>query len=600
MATSGSFNTNSIGAFYFTVAWNRTGYSSTENKHYIHYSVTAHNTAGYYRTVYAKKLTINGSTVYEQAGTSGNGRSFYDGTVLTSGDITINSSNDAGDGTLSISFEAGVGQYPSTNCSGSNSWSLDRIPRYLSINTFEIQSRTVNSVVVKWATSNPRDNTQYILNNGSETGSATYGESVASDSKSGTFNIKDLSPNTTYKLKIKIRRTDSQLWTTSNEITFTTYDIAKLTEAPDVNIGSAHTIKWTNPSGASISLKLCKTDGTTLVYNVGTVTGTSKSVTPTAADIYALIPNDNSIKLRYVITTTANSTSYTNIKDCTFKVTNSNPTFSNFTYQDTDSTTVALTGNNQIIVNNYSNIQATISTANKAVAKNSATMKSYKLACGTKNVSKDYSSSADVNLSINDVDSATITVYATDSRGNSTSIAKTATFKNYSDLAITKLTATRQQNGVGSAVLLEFEGTYWNNSFGSVTNAIQQCIYKYKLASSSTWITGETQLSYSASNGTFSGSMLIKGDLGTDGFNVANAYNIRLQMADKLVTKAVDITLPSGAPGLAIAKQGLAIKQKYDTSLGGALQVNGIIYALDSTTGNFIDIVQKIKDLESS
>ena len=53
-------------------------------------------------------------------------------------------------------------------------------------------------------------------------------------------------------------------------------------------------------------------------------------------------------------------------------------------------------------------------------------------------------------------------------------------------------------------------------------------------------------------------------------------------------------------PGLAIAKQGLAIKQKYDTSLGGALQVNGIIYALDSATGNFIDIVQKIKDLESS
>lgn len=600
MATSGSFNTNSIGAFYFTIAWSRTGYDSTKNEHYINVTVTAHNTPGYYRTVYAKKLVANGTTIFEEAGTSGNGKSYYDGNQVTSKSITVKSSNDAGDGSLSISFEAGVGQYPSTNCSGNSSWSLDRILRYLSINTFEIQSRTVNSVVVKWATSNPRDNTQYILNNGSEVGSATYGESVASDNKSGTFNIKNLQPNTTYKLKIKIRRTDSQLWTTSNEISFTTYDIAKLTEAPDVNIGSAHTIKWTNPSGASISLKLCKTDGTTLVYNVGTVTGTSKSVTPTAATIYALIPNDNSIKLRYVITTTANGTSYTNTKDCTFKVTNSNPTFSDFTYQDTDSTTIALTGNNQIIVNNYSNLKATISTANKAVAKNSATMKSYKLACGTKNVSKDYSSSADVELSINDVDSATITVYATDSRGNSTSKVKTATFKNYTDLAITRLVATRQQNGVGSAVLLEFEGTYWNNSFGAVTNAIQQCIYKYKLASSSTWITGQTQLSYSASNGTFSGSMLIKGDLGTDGFNVANAYNIRLQMADKLVTKAVDITLPSGAPGLAIAKQGLAIKQKYDTSLGGALQVNGIIYALDSATGKFIDVVQKLKDLESS
>lgn len=120
------------------------------------------------------------------------------------------------------------------------------------------------------------------------------------------------------------------------------------------------------------------------MYNVGTVTGTSKSVTPTASNIYSLIPNDNSIKLRYVLTTTANGTSYTNTKDCTFKVTNSNPTFSDFTYQDTDSTTIALTGNNQIIVNNYSNLKAIISTVNKAIAKNSATMKSYKLASGTK------------------------------------------------------------------------------------------------------------------------------------------------------------------------------------------------------------------------
>ena len=336
-----------------------------------------------------------------------------------------------------------------------------------------------------------------------------------------------------------------------------------------------------------------------MVYNVGTVTGTSKSVTPTASNIYSLIPNDNSIKLRYVLTTTANGTSYTNTKDCTFKVTNSNPTFSDFTYQDTNATTIALTGNNQIIVNNYSNLKAIISTANKAVAKNSATMKRYKLTCGTKNISKDYSSSANVELSVNKVDSSSIIVYATDSRGNSTSKSKTATYKNYSDLAITKLIATRQQNGVGSTVLLEFEGTYWNNSFGAVTNAISKCIYQYKLASSNTWVTGTTQLSYSASNGKFSGSLLINGDLGTDGFNISNAYNIRLQMADKLVTKAVDITLPSGAPGLAIAKKGLAIKQKYDNDLGGALQVNGIIYALDTSNNTFIDIIKKLKEIES-
>lgn len=585
MASSGSFSSNQVAAttrvWYWDLSWWVTGWNG--NTASIHYEVISRCTTGG-----SDRWVANHGFSGSIAGHNfSSGDTFYNGSVIASGDFTLGGGS---------SFSASLTAHPysgSYTSSGSGSWTLDN----------NVVTPTVTCSVTRGL--NTVGASLSVTNNGNAgivdryidifTDSGCTNKVGVITGGSGTFT--GLTPNTTYYVRANASNGTYRGY--SSVQTVSTYEIAKLTEAPDVNIGSAHTIKWTNPSGATTSLKLCQTDGT-LVYNVGTVTGTSKSVTPTAANIYPLTPNDNSIKLRYVITTTANGTSYTNTKDCTFKVTNSDPTFSNFTYQDTDATTIALTGNNQIIVNNYSNLQATISTANKATAKNSATMKNYKLACGTKNVSKDYSSSADVNLSINDVDSATITVYATDSRGNSTSKTKTATFKNYVDLAITRLVATRQQNGVGSAVLLEFEGTYWNNSFGAVTNAIQQCIYKYKLASSSTWITGQTQLSYSASNGTFSGSMLIKGDLGADGFNVANAYNIRLQMADKLVTKAVDITLPSGAPGLAIAKQGLAIKQKYDTSLGGALQVNGIIYALDSATGNFIDIVQKIKDLESS
>ena len=586
MATSGSFSSNQVAAtsrvWYWDFSWWVTGWNG--NVATIHWEAYSRCTTGTSGSRWVANYGFDGSIAGHNFSA---GDTFYKDVKIAEGDFTLNGGS---------SFSANLTAHPysgSYTSSGSGSWTLDN----------NVVTPTVTCSVTRGL--NTIGASLSVTNNGNAsivdryidifTDSGCTNKVGVITGGSGTFT--GLEPNKTYYVRANASNGTYRGY--SSVKTVSTYDIAKLTEAPDVNIGSAHTIKWNNPSGAATTLKLCKTDGT-LVYDVGTVTGTSKSVTPTASSIYALTPNDNSIKLRYVITTTANGTSYTNTKDCTFKVTNSDPTFTDFAYQDTDATTVALTGNNQIIVNNYSNLQATISTANKAVAKNSATMKSYKLACGTKNISKDYSSSADVNLTINDVDSATITVYATDSRGNSTPKTKTATFKNYVDLAITRLAATRQQNGVGSAVLLEFEGTYWNNSFGAVTNAIQQCIYKYKLASSSTWITGETQLSYSASNGTFSGSMLIKGDLGADGFNVANAYNIRLQMADKLVTKAVDITLPSGTPGLAIAKQGLAIKQKYDTSLGGALQVNGILYVLDSTTGNFIDIVQKLKDLESS
>ena len=585
MASSGSFSSNQVAAttrvWYWDLSWWVTSWSG--NTATIHWKVYSRCTTGTSGQRYVANYGFSGSIAGHNFSS---GNTFYKDVKIAEGDFTLGGGS---------SFSANLTAHPysgSYTSSGNGSWTLDNnvvTPTLTCSVTRGLNTIGASLSVTNSGNANIVDRYIDLFND-----SGCTNKVGTITGASGTFT--GLQPNKTYYARSNASNGTYRGY--SSVQTVSTYDIAKLTEAPDVNIGSAHTIKWTNPSGAATSLKLCKTDGT-LVYNVGTVTGTSKSVTPTASNIYSLIPNDNSIKLRYVLTTTANGTSHTNTKDCTFKVTNSKPTFSDFTYQDTDSKTIVLTGNNQIIINNYSNVKVTISTSNKAVAKNSATMKNYKLTCGTKSVSKDYSSSAEVNLSLNDVDSATITVYATDSRGNSTSKAKTATFKNYSDLAITRLVATRQQNGVGSAVLLEFQGTYWNNSFGAVTNAIQQCIYRYKLASSSTWINGETQLSYSASNGKFSGSMLIKGDLGTDGFNIANAYNIRLQMADKLVTKAVEITLPSGAPGLAIAKKGLAIKQKYNNDLGGALQVNGIIYALDSDTGNFIDIVEKIKELAS-
>lgn len=112
MATSGSFNTSAVGDFYFTFEWSRTGYSSSDNEHYIKYTLTAHNAAGKYRTVWLRDLYINDKQVYYVAGASGNGKSYYDGDVVTSGTMTIASSNSAGDGKVWASFEAGVGSWP--------------------------------------------------------------------------------------------------------------------------------------------------------------------------------------------------------------------------------------------------------------------------------------------------------------------------------------------------------------------------------------------------------------------------------------------------------------------------------------------------------
>ncbi len=455
---------------------------------------------------------------------------------------------------------------------------LTKIPRYAT-SVQSLKSKTVNSITINWSSDSTVDYIWYSKDNGSN----WTGINIT-DGKSGSYTISGLSPNTAYKIKTRVRRKDSQLTTDSSATSITTYNIAKITTAPNINIGSSHTIKWTNPSGASISLKLCKTDNTQVI-DYGTVTGTSKSITPTASTIYKLIPKANSITLRYVITTTVNGTSYTHYKNVVFTVTNSNPTFSNCTYEDRGSVSTVLTGNNQTVINGYNSLYVNISTANKAVAKNSATMSKYRLVCGNQSVEASYSSSADVTLKLNHVTSMTFVVYAIDSRGNSTAVTKSVTtWKNYFNPAITAGVAERTEQ-VNEAVQLTFSGKIWNGNFGAEQNAIKTCTYKYKKTSASSYTTGTTKIVPTISGNTFSASLLIEGDSGANGFKISNSYNIQITLADRIRTITYDIILSAGTPAMAIGQSGVCFGGAYDETAGGLIQLLVSQYLANGKSG---------------
>lgn len=575
--------TQKADAYEYWIDWNESNVDVSNNTSVVSATVyikcNAHTS---YENNKTSTLTINGQTFRNTLNLN-----LSPGTTvaLVSGSVTVGHNND-GSQTVTISASSalpnGSGWGPKSG-SASALVSLTTIPRYANLTNLSVESKTINTITLKYTTDRPA--WLFVnLNNGEDW--LNNGEPFVSNTTSGTFTIKFkdrastkyLDPNTNYNITILCRSIsrDSGL-NTSKNISVSTYDIAKITSAPNINIGSAHTIIWSNPSGVTTNLKLCKIDNSTII-DYGTVTGTSKAITPTASTIYALTTNNNTYTARYIITTTANGKSYTNSKDFTFTVTNSNPTFSNFTYQDTNTTITALTGNNQILVNGYSNVKAIISTANKAMAKNSATMKSYKLLIGTKNTTANYNASSDVNMNINQIDNNVIDMYAIDSRGNSTKVSKTATIKNYSNIKITSLIATRQNN-VGTITTLKFEGEFWNASFGSVTNKITSCKYKYKTTSNSTWIDGKTALTYTISGNKITGNLNIQGDAGTDGFSVSNSFDIQLILADKLSSTTYNIILTSGNPALAIYKNSIAIGQQYDTNEGSKLQVNGDVKA---------------------
>ncbi len=188
-------------------------------------------------------------------------------------------------------------------------------------------------------------------------------------------------------------------------------------------------------------------------------------------------------------------------------------------------------------------------------------------------------------MQLNAVDSSTMTVYATDSRGNSTQVSKNVSYKDYSEVSIKAVTAVRSNNGVGQEVLLSLNGTFWNQSFGKETNNITKVSYNFKETTVNNYDSeNETDLTATISNNNFACTNInIKGDLEAEGFEVSKSFNIIVTVKDKLSTKTYEIVLGSGTPAIAIYKDRIAIGQKYDTTLGKRLQINGETYAHSSS-----------------
>lgn len=434
-------------------------------------------------------------------------------------------------------------------------------------------SKTETSITMSWSVDSTADYIWYSKDNGSNW---TAVGSV--NATSGSYTISNLTANTSYNIKTRVRRKAPQTTYDTSASTQTTFNYPYVSGVGSnpLTIGNSQTLTLYNPLNRSVTVRMYQnnTSGTQL-YS-GTTNTTSITFTPNASTLYASIPNSQDAFCVYSViygsstkTTATNTTKYKIIG-------NENPTFSNFTYADINTTTTALTGNNQILVKGYSNVTATVSVANKAVPKNSASILNYVLSIGNQSAQANYSSSSDVTMTINNATVGEIKVTANDSRSLSTFVTKTATLKDYFIPATTELTATRGNNGVGEEVTLAFKGNWWNDSFGSVANAIQNIQYYFRKSTTDTWTTGSTTITWTTSGNTFSGSLVVYGDTTTHGFDVTSSYYIKIVVTDRLDHSVeYQTTIGSGTPAIAIYKDNVAIGKQYDTTQGGKMQVAG-------------------------
>ena len=417
-----------------------------------------------------------------------------------------------------------------TDISISQYVSFPTIPRYANVSC-SLNSKTVNSVKLNYSVDATIDYIRGRINGGSWI-----------DLSGNPVTFTGLSPATSYNFQLQVRRKDSQLWSESNTISVTTHDIAKITSASDYNIGTNTSIAFTNPSGSTVNAWV-ETSSGTLICTKRTGISTPYTFAWTNTDNnshYAATPNSNTMAVNFVVETVCNGTSYTNKVSKKATVTSANPTFTNFTYADVNSTTTALTGNNQKLIKGYSNVKTTISTTNKATAQKSATMSKYRTEIGSLTKEATYSSSAEVTMQVDKVTAGTIVVKAIDSRSNVTSVTKTATIVDYSDVVIKNMSVIRQ-NGIGTTANITGNGTYTNVDFGAITNTITKVEYRQRVKGGSygSWI--DITSKFTIGNGNFANNTTSNT---LTGYVVGTEYEIEIKVTDRLssATRTIEVT----------------------------------------------------------
>ena len=344
---SGSFNLSRTGStssyITFKCSWSSTPNAST-NKSTVTVTVTASKSSSSTADTYGNQTT---DVTVGSSGQSNSG-SFR---LSPSKTVTLFSKSFTvahnADGTKSVKISVDVGGNV-IYANGSQTVTLDKIPRYATVNQ-SLLSNTETSATMWWTSDATIDYIWYSINNGS----SWTGINVA-DGTNGQYTISGLSANTTYQIKTRVRRKDSQLTTDSDALAVTTYAYPYASSMPNFTIGDKLTIKLYNPLNRQVTVNILGADGS----QVSNDTTSGTSITGYAGSgvvnaLYNSIPNAQSgtykVKVTYgaQVSTKTGGTYSVNKNVCA-------PSIGSVAYEDTKSQTIALTGNDQDIVRNQS------------------------------------------------------------------------------------------------------------------------------------------------------------------------------------------------------------------------------------------------------
>ena len=517
MATSSAFSTTNQYIKYRIIATEGTP-SAANNTSPVTVEVQAWRTNTGYTTYGTGTCycTINGSD-YSQNITNSQEITYNSYTSLFKKTVTIPHNAD-GSKTIYISAYINHDRF-SSNSQGFNV-TLTKIPRYATV-TQSLGNITETAATMKWTSDSTIDYIWYSTNNGS-----SWTGLDVSDGKSGSYTISGLSPNTSYNVKTRVRRKDSQLTTDSSALKITTYNYPYATSMPSFTIGSSLTIGLYNPLARNVTVSIIGDDGT--VRGSNTTTGTTMGPYNNEGWVnffYSTIPNKQ--KGTYKVRVTYGSSVITkNGGTYSINVNTCKPSISSLTYQDTNSTTTTLTGNNQQIIQNQSIVQYT---ASGLTVKNSASISSAVLTINgnSYNLSVSGTTATGGNASIDSASDLKAKLTLTDSRGLKATKEVNVDMLGWS--LPSAIVTLQRQNNFYTATVLNVDASYSSLS-GKNTLTIQYCYKKL------------TDNSYS-SYATLQDNTPITVQLDNN-----YEWNVRVRLKDKFGTTYYNLLLAKGIP----------------------------------------------------
>lgn len=527
-----------------------------------------------YYTTGPTTVTINGTQVYYKARTAWSTSQFPAAKGSTSGTITV-AHDSNGSKSISVGFSTAI--YTSTVTEHGGTMALSNIDRAAPSVSVNVSSITANSIKITVSSSATANKWWYSLNGGSSW--------VAFNSSSGASKettVTGLSPNTSYTVQACARKSYNGVDGYSGKTTVKTLGGSVLSSVSTLTADNA-TAKITLSAtvyDTSYKHKLVLKDGGTTVLTLTelSLSNGSNTITLTASQrssILADMAAKKSFTGTFELSTFSGSSQIgsTSTKTATVQTTaaNSAPTFSGFTYKDTNTTAAGVTGNNQILIQSVSTLQIT---ASAATAKNGATISSYSVSAGGSTAS-----STTVTLNVGKIyTSGTVPIIVTtiDSRGYTSSATVNITVIAYESIDITTA-IMRRVNEVEDVTQVTLEGDITPVKVNNVNkNTLRKLYYQYKRTDASAYssLTDITSFAtFNDSGFTFTSDEWLSLD--------ANySWYVRFYVYDNLTGDTATITVSQGTPLISFRRKKVGINKREPTQaldVDGNIAANGVI-----------------------